>query len=117
MWISPRSIAFMWNLMSIRVGERAFAQQIREAHRVGKIVEWAILRSPLRSARSCASSPKPGGRSWPILPLILALFAGPGFAQSDSPLGWDPYVTFAGNFDAGYHKTQFFENNHNVLVG
>ena len=37
--------------------------------------------------------------------------------QSPNPLGFDPYVTFAGNVDTGYHKTQFFEPNHNVLVG
>src|SRR5579871_4404204 len=48
--------------------------------------------------------------------VALAL-AAPSFGQNDRPLGWDPYLTFAGNFDVGYHKTQFFENNHNVLVG
>jgi hypothetical protein len=38
-------------------------------------------------------------------------------AQSVNPLGYDPYITVAGNFDTGYRKTQFFEPNHNVLVG
>ena len=32
-------------------------------------------------------------------------------------LGLDPYLTFAGNFDVGYHRTQFFEQNHDVSVG
>ncbi|MGJ5814528.1 hypothetical protein [Paludibaculum fermentans] len=49
--------------------------------------------------------------------LILIASAGCCLAQTDSPLGWDPHLTFAGNFDAGYHKTQFFEENHNVAVG
>lgn len=38
------------------------------------------------------------------------------FAQPHNALGFDPYVTFAGNFDAGYHKTQFFELKHNVTL-
>jgi hypothetical protein len=41
----------------------------------------------------------------------------PSYAQADNPLGFDPYFTFAGNFDLGYHKTQFFEPDHNVVVG
>src|SRR4051794_24374958 len=39
------------------------------------------------------------------------------FAQEPSPLGWDPHLTFAGNFDVAYHNTQFFAPNHNVVVG
>ena len=38
-------------------------------------------------------------------------------ARAQDALGFDPYVTFAGNVDMGYHKTQFFEANHNVTVG
>jgi hypothetical protein len=49
--------------------------------------------------------------------LAFSSVATRSFAQSNSPLGFDPYVTFAGNFDIGYHKTQFFERGHDVLVG
>ena len=48
---------------------------------------------------------------------LLAAFAFPGRAQEPSPLGWDPYLTFAGNFDVGYRNTQFFQPNYNTIVG
>jgi len=38
-------------------------------------------------------------------------------AQSGKAIGFDPYVTLAGNFDVGYHQTQFFEPHHNTAVG
>ena len=38
-------------------------------------------------------------------------------SANPSVLGWDPYLKFAGNFDVGYHKTQFFESNHKVFIG
>jgi hypothetical protein len=37
-------------------------------------------------------------------------------AQSQNVLGPDPYLTFSGNFDVGYRKTQFFEEHHNAGV-
>lgn len=61
-----------------------------------------------------------GGKPMRLLPCFffaLLAFAQSPDPQSPNPLGFDPYVTFAGNVDTGYHKTQFFEPNHNVLVG
>jgi hypothetical protein len=52
-----------------------------------------------------------------LLLLLGCAAAALSFAQSESPLGYDPYVTFAGNFDVGYHKTQFFEPDHHTVVG
>jgi hypothetical protein len=51
------------------------------------------------------------------LPGALLIAVVSCFAQQPSPLGWDPYFTFAGNFDFGYHNTQFFAPNENVVVG
>jgi hypothetical protein len=38
-------------------------------------------------------------------------------ADSREDLGLSRWLTISGNFDAGYRKTQFFENNHNAAVG
>jgi hypothetical protein len=38
-------------------------------------------------------------------------------AQSDLTLGFGPYVSFAGTFDLGYRRTQFFEAHHNAVAG
>jgi hypothetical protein len=39
------------------------------------------------------------------------------FGQADHALGFDPYVTFAGNFDIGYHQTQFYAPNYDIGQG
>jgi hypothetical protein len=38
-------------------------------------------------------------------------------AESNSTLGFDDWLTFSGNFDAGYRQTQFFEPHHDAAVG
>lgn len=38
-------------------------------------------------------------------------------AQNAKPLGFDPRLTFAGNFDAGYRKTQFVTDRHDAMLG
>src|SRR5689334_12727240 len=63
---------------------------------------------------------EPGSTSAVRLVALALLAVGAncrGLAQSDSPLGWDPYFTVSGNFDGSFHKTQFFEDNHNAVVG
>lgn len=49
----------------------------------------------------------------------IALILGQSNAAGEPPqaVGWDPYITFSGNADAGFRKTQFFENDHNAAVG
>lgn len=56
------------------------------------------------------------GRKAALAVLLGAFGATASSAQSQS-LGFDPYVTFAGNIEVGYHKTQFFEANHDATVG
>jgi hypothetical protein len=44
----------------------------------------------------------------------------PAFYAADDAsdiIGLKPWVTLSGNFDAGYRKTQFFEKDHNTVVG
>ena len=61
---------------------------------------WSLARGTVGVALGCAA---------------MLLAAGSAFAQ-DRVLGFDPYVTFSGNFDVGYRKTQFFEENHNTAL-
>lgn len=49
--------------------------------------------------------------------LICCLGAASARGQSVSTVGFDPYVTFAGNFDVGYRNTQFFAPAFNTAVG
>lgn len=85
-------------------------------HRAACVVEQNPL-DPSPLPRRVLKTPPRQPSLVPLGLLVCCAIAIPSFAQSDRPLGYDPYVTLAGNFDVGYHKTQFFENNHNVLVG
>ena len=53
--------------------------------------------------------------------VVFVLSCGCCVASSiaDSPNGYEvkDLLSFAGNFDLGYRKTQFFESNHNAFVG
>src|ERR1700733_9574483 len=58
--------------------------------------------------------------SWLIFALMIVFcreFEVPTFGQSDNVIGWDPYLTFSGNFDVDYQRTQFYSPNQNALVG
>lgn len=48
-----------------------------------------------------------------------ALLLSPPVSGADSreDLGFGRWLTISGNFDGGYRKTQFFEDNHNAAVG
>ena len=38
-------------------------------------------------------------------------------AQTGTALGFDPYLTLAGNYDLGFRKTQFYQFQHDPVVG